>query len=146
MSEKNTSGIPEKWAIAMKQTGNPEMINPRTGELSMNGLARAAEVAPVTIRRLIEGEYTKFGPDPEVIHKAAAALNKKPSVIAKWAGLGGVIPERQYELPAEAAYLTPRQQKMVDSFIRDLTEHARLSATVEDAAEVTVLRRPSRVS
>ncbi len=145
MIEKIERSIPEKWAVAMKQTGNREMLD-KFGEPSMNGLARATGLAPVTVRRLIHGEYTKTGPEPQVIHKVAQALGKKPSVIAKWAGLNGTISEKLYELPPEAAYLTPRQQKMVDSFIRDLTEHARMTAAASDeAAESLVLRRPTRV-
>ena len=140
------SGVPEKWRRAMLATGDADMLNPNNGEPSMNGLARAAGVSAMTVRRLFAGDYSRLGPDPDVIHKVAKALNKKPSLIAKWAGINGTVSDKQYVLPPEAAYLTAAQQKLVDQMIRGLTEHARQTVSSVEDYETMVSRRPSRIS
>lgn len=106
--------ITEPWASAFRKAG---LVAPNTDEPSIQALARAADVHPSAISRIIGGRTRK--PRPQTIVKMAQALDVDFVTVAQWVGMPWTSHE-PWTPPAEASLMTPRQRDMIETLIREL--------------------------
>lgn len=121
-------GIPDAWRVAFE----------RRGLHSGRDLARAMDVSPQTVQRLLHGGPTS----KETIDAAAMTLGVSPNEIRRWRQ---ERPRQPFVLPPEADDLDEKQRQVVLSVVRAILDAA-AGADAEDDPSVVELRAARRVS
>lgn len=101
-----------QWAKAFTDAG---MVNPHTGEPSLQALSRATGLHPTTLSRIISGETTR--PKQSTVIAIAQALRLDIVTVGHWIGQEWETTQ-PYIPPQEAMQLTRRQRRAVTELIR----------------------------
>ncbi|WP_408925902.1 helix-turn-helix domain-containing protein [Corynebacterium sp. YSMAA1_1_F7] len=107
------------WFTAFKKAG---MVDPRTGEPSLQALSRETGVHPSSLSRIVTGR-TK-APRLATVQAIAKALNTDVITVAGWIGMTWASAPEVWEPPEEAALMNTRQREIVEELIRQLVKPA----------------------
>lgn len=107
------------WFPAFKKAG---MVDPRTGEPSLQALSRETGIHPSSLSRIVTGR-TK-APRLSTVQAIAGALNTDVVTVASWVGMTWANAPETWEPPEEAALMTARQREIVEELIRQLVKPA----------------------
>lgn len=107
--------IDEPWASAFRSSG---MVNPNTGEPSIQALHRESGLHPSAISRIITGRVKR--PRPQTVMKMSEALSVSFVEVAKWVGQNWTEYE-PWTPPATSHLMTNAQRDIVEALIREFT-------------------------
>lgn len=118
MNERNdTQVITGVWFPAFKKAG---MVDPRTGEPSLQALSRETGIHPSSLSRIVTGR-TKT-PRLATVQSIAKALDTDVVTVAGWIGITWANAPEAWEPPEESALMSPRQREVVEELIRQLVK------------------------